>query len=1035
MPNEFKPAAQSQIEQTTQALGRELFDQLRVSRPRPWQRQWWDEKLLSYAMHDDAVKVQMFRFIDVLPMLERPEAVTTHLQDYTNQIAGRLPFPARWSLNWASPHGWSGRMLTQLARRSARSNARRFIAGSNVEEAIAAARRERELGRGFTLDILGEAVISDHEADKFLQSYLYLIENISPQVNQWEEIPTIDRDHHGPIPRMNLSIKLSALDSHFDPIDPEGALKRVGPRLRTLLRKAKEHRAFINLDMESYATKDLTLWLFKQVLSEEEFRDVTDVGIVIQAYLWEAERDLIALRDWAEQRGAPVWVRLVKGAYWDYETILAQQEGWPIPVFQQKWQSDAQFERCAAFLLQNREHLRPALGSHNLRSLAYSLAVAKHLEIPEDSFEIQMLYGMADQEKEVFVQRGYRLRTYMPYGELIPGMAYLVRRLLENTSNNSFLRAGFTDHLPPEILLKNPAENETEAATTPFHTAPSSTNATLVREQMAMKSSPLQINQAFRNEPLTDFSQAKNREAMQAALAEVKQRFGQTYPLWIGGKAVHSDTNLVSVNPSNSEEVVGNINQGDCHLVEEAVTAARQATKLWRRTPVSERADYLRNAAKKMRERRFELAAWAVWECGKPWREADGDIAEAIDFLEYYSLQAENLFGERSKDVPGEENQFRAAPRGVVAVIAPWNFPLAILTGMTSAALVTGNTVIMKPAEQSPIIAWQLMQIFQEIGLPPGVLNLLPGDGETVGEALVIHPKVHMIAFTGSRQVGLTIHRQAAEVSASGQIPYVKEVIAEMGGKNAIIVDDDADLDEAIQGVVKSAFGYQGQKCSACSRLILLESIHDAFVERMIDAIRSLKVGPAEDPGTDIGPLIDRAAQLKVEEAIEEGEKEGESHLAFNLAGLSKSGFYVAPQVFTGIDREAMLAQKELFGPVLAVLKAKDLEEAIEIANDVEYALTGGFYSRSPAHVEQVCQEFMVGNLYINRPCTGALVSRQPFGGFKLSGMGTQAGGVDYLKQFVVARTITENTMRRGFAPEPEVTSPSESQLEETSAK
>src|SRR5262245_24161359 len=373
----------------------------------------------------------------------------------------------------------------------------------------------------------------------------------------------------------------------------------------------------------------------------------------------------------------------------------------------------------------------------------------------------------------------------------------------------------------------------------------------------------------------------------------------------------------------------------------------------------------------------------------------------------------------RHRDRPGEEQVYFYEPRGVTAVIAPWNFPLAILCGMTTAALVTGNTVVMKPAEQSSVVGAKLMEVFQEVGLPPGVVNYLPGVGEEVGPELVNHRDTAMIAFTGSRGVGLLINRRAADM-APGQ-DHVKRVLAEMGGKNAIIVDEDADLDEAVLGVAHSAFGYQGQKCSACSRAVVLESVHDAFVPRLIEATKSLKVGPAEDPGNFLGAVIDAEARDRIRAAIERGKQEATLAYAGELGPLADEGFYIAPHVFRDVPPGAWIAQEEIFGPVLSVIRAGDLTHALEIANGVPYALTGGLYSRSPEHVMRVRREFRVGNLYVNRKITGALVDRQPFGGFKLSGIGSKAGGPDYLLQFVLPRTITENTMRRGFAPAAEV--------------
>ncbi|MCH8923544.1 MAG: proline dehydrogenase family protein, partial [Planctomycetes bacterium] len=724
MSSDFNERQLAQIEQTTQEIGRQLFDHLGDSRATVLERRWWDDRIMAWAMADESVKVQMFRFIDVLPMLQTSDAVIEHLHEYFNEVRETLPSAVRVGMKVVKPRSIAGRALAIAARRNASSHARRFIAGSNIKEVIAAARRQRKLGRAFTLDILGEAVISDVEAERFLQSYVDLIEGIAPTVNAWPDMPQIDRGVTGELPRVNISVKLSALDSQFDAIDHRGSTERASARLRELLRVARRHRAFINVDMESYKVKDLTLHVFKGVLMEDEFRECGDVGIVIQAYLTDAQKDLVELRDWAARRGHPVWVRLVKGAYWDYETVHAKATGWPIPVFQQKPQSDVSFERLTRFLMQNYQHLRTALGSHNIRSLAHGIAVAEHLDIPQHGYELQMLYGMGDAEKQVLVDRGHRLRIYMPYGELIPGMAYLVRRLLENTSNDSFLRASFAEQVAPEILLMNPIDE-------------------LARSEQA--ETPTEAAKRFQNEPPIDFSKETNRQAMSAALAEVKSQLGVHYPLVIGGQAVDTQQHDTSHNPADKRQVIGTAASATAEHAAAALDAARAAGPAWAALDVEARAEYLRRAAEVMRRRRFELAAWAIYECAKPWREADADVSEAIDFCMYYALEMRELGVPRQSDMPGEENTYYYRPRGVVVVIAPWTFPLAILTGMTAAALVTGNSVVMKPAEQSPVIAAKLMEICRDVGIPDGVVNYLPGIGEVVGPELVGSPDVDLI--------------------------------------------------------------------------------------------------------------------------------------------------------------------------------------------------------------------------------------------------------------------------------------------------
>jgi len=983
------------VEAETLDIGRRLWSQLEHRSPSVFERRWWDDRILSWAMADESVKVQMFRFVDVLPMLRTHGAVTRHLQEYFDEVRSHLPWAVRLGLEISQPNSVLGKALALNARTNALRMSQRFIAGAKVEEVLLAVTRLRKQGFAFTLDLLGEATTSERDADAYQQSYLRLIAGLASEVNAWPEVAVLDRDHEGPIPRVNVSLKLSALFSQFRPIDPAGTAEAVKERLRPLLRSAREHDAYLHVDMEQYSYKDLTLAIFKDILMEDEFRDFRDVGIVIQAYLPDSERDAAELLEWARRRGTPIWVRLVKGAYWDYETVVCQAHGWPIPVYRQKWESDANFERLTRFLMQNYQWLRPALGSHNLRSLSHGIACAKQFGVPPHAYELQMLYGMGSDQAHLLADRGHRVRIYTPFGELIPGMAYLVRRLLENTSNDSFLRQSFTEHVSIEELLMKPADAAAHAPPVP----------------------PDPVR-SFSNEPPTDFSRDNARRSMERAIKDVDAQFGKECLLVINGRAIETKTMLASRNPSHKSQIVGRIASATAEEASLAIDAARRAFKQWSRTDPDHRAEYLELVAAEMRNQRFELAAWEVHECGKPWAEADADVAEATDFCMYYADQMRRLASGRECDRPGEENAYFYRPRGVAAVIAPWNFPLAILTGMTAAALVTGNTVVMKPAEQSSVVAYKLMEILQNVGIPDGVVNYLPGVGEEVGPELVGSPDVHLVAFTGSRNVGLAINEVAARPDA--RQTFVKRVIAEMGGKNAIIIDDDADLDEAVLGTTYSAFGYAGQKCSACSRVIVLDSVYDAFVDKLAQATLALKVGPAELPQTTIGPVIDEEARARIESYIKLGKESFPVVAAGEIKGLADEGYYVAPHIFGNVDPASRLAREEIFGPVLCVIRVKDLDEAFDVANDSEFALTGGIFSRSPGNLRRARHEMQVGNLYLNRGITGALVERQPFGGFKLSGIGSKAGGPDYLQQFVIPINVTENTFRRGFAPPPE---------------
>jgi len=981
-----------QLEPDVQRLGRDLFAQVKTRKSKS--QGWWKSKLIDYALNDPALKVQLFRFVDVLPTLRSSQQVAQHLKEYFDSPEHKFPSFLSWGASLAAFSSLAAMASAAAIRSNVEDMAKTFIAGANAKDAVKAVEGFRARGLAFTLDALGEAVVSEEEADEYLKGYLDVLTAMAQAVPKWKADPKLDTSARGAVPRINLSVKLSSLFSQLDPLDPNGSAKGVEKRLLPLLERAKAAGAFVNVDMEDYRLKDFTLWLFKHVAERPEYKSWDGLGIVLQAYLRDSLKDTEALCEWAKKRGTPVTVRLVKGAYWDYETVLATQNGWPIPVFTDKHETDANYEACTRVLLQNHPHIETAIGSHNIRSIAHALAAAKKLSLAPHAFEMQALYGMADPLKEVLSEWGYRVRVYTPFGELLPGMAYLVRRLLENTANESFLRQGFVEGVSEDKLLANPA--------------------TLIAPP---KPKPTPKAPHFENEPDAAFHVEATRKEFATALEGVRKQLGRHYPLVINNKATKGDEGEApSTDPSLRTRVVGQVAQASIAQADACVAAAAAAFPAWRATSVKERADLLRRAATLMRKRRYELCAWEVFEAGKPWREADGDVAEAIDFLEYYALDAEQLFAvKRRGEVPGELNEDYHQPRGVAAIVAPWNFPLAILSGMASAALATGNTVILKPAGQTTVIAAKLQEILQEAGLPAGVCNYLPGSGSKVGARLVEHPQVALIAFTGSLEVGLRLNHTASNTRQGQQ--GVKKVICEMGGKNAVIVDSDADLDEAVLGVVRSAFGYAGQKCSACSRAVVVGDAYEPFLKRLIEAVKSIQVGPAEDPGTAVPPVIDDAARTRIEGLIAHGKTEAKLAAFAEIGKLAEQGAFVAPTVFRDVPPQARIAQEEIFGPVLCVMHAKDFDAAIRIALDVPYALTGGLYSRSPAHIRQAREEFRVGNLYINRGCTGAKVARQPFGGFKLSGIGSKAGGPEYLLQFVEPRTVTENTMRRGFAP------------------
>ena len=507
----------------------------------------------------------------------------------------------------------------------------------------------------------------------------------------------------------------------------------------------------------------------------------------------------------------------------------------------------------------------------------------------------------------------------------------------------------------------------------------------------------------FKNESLTDFSRPENRQAQMEALEQVKRELGQTYPLIIGGEKITNKATFASRNPSQPDQVIGYFSSATVEQVDAAVKSAGAAFETWKQVPAEERAGYLFAAADLLKARRFEYNAWMIYEVGKSWPEADGDTAEAIDFMEFYAREIMRLAEDQPLvKIEGEDNQLVYIPLGVGAVIPPWNFPGAIMVGMTSAAFVSGNTVVLKPASTSPMMAWQLMRILEDVGLPAGVVNFLTGSGSTVGDALVEDPRVRFIAFTGSRDVGLRINELAAK-HKKGQL-WLKRTILEMGGKDAVVVDETADLDAAAEGIVSSAFGFQGQKCSAGSRAIIVEKVYDQVLQKVIEKTKKLTMGDVTKPETYMGPVVDENAMKKITEYIEVGKQEGRLVAG---GGHHGPGYFIEPTVIADVDPQARIAQEEIFGPVLSVIKAKDFDDALHIANDTEYGLTGSLYSRDEKHIEQAKQEYHVGNLYFNRKSTGALVGVHPFGGFNMSGTDSKAGGRDYLLLFTQAKAIS----------------------------
>jgi RHH-type proline utilization regulon transcriptional repressor/proline dehydrogenase/delta 1-pyrroline-5-carboxylate dehydrogenase len=980
--------------------GMELYEKMGDVQPALFREKEWTGRTINHCLQNMKFKGALLRFIDVLPVLTSDDSIITHFAQYfcrPEEQYSHLLDPAL-----QSDADFTGKNRERVLRivDNIKNMGRIFIAATEPEEMPSVLHRLRSQGSGISADILGEAVVSEREADEFLHRYLNLLDLLNKDQKNWPGLGMAEETlDWGFAPRIDISIKPSSLYSQMHGAGFDGIVVRAKERLRRIFRRAKEIGAHITLDMEYYDLKNITLALYRSLLDEEEFRGYPYTGLVLQSYLRECEGDLREIVAWAEAREQRLTVRLVKGAYWEAETVIAPQKSWPYPVYMNKYESDASFESSARYILENHRWLKLACASQNIRSVAYVMELIKNLKVPADRYEYQVIYGMAEPLQKALVEMGFPLRVYTPVGRMIPGMAYLIRRLLENTARGSFLSTVYSKKSSIEELLVNP-QDLIDAG---------KENG---KPHFGLTITP--GKRAFKNEPLRDWGRKENRERMFRALENVRKDFPFRVPLIIRGKRMSTRETFYSINPDDPTETVGIIAQATEDNVDAAVAYALEAFPHWRDTLPATRANYLFRAAEVARIMRDELVALEVYEVGKSWMESDADVCEAIDYLEYYGRQMLRLGTSKSTmKVPGEKNTLFYEPRGAAVVIAPWNFPLAISTGMTSAALATGNTVVYKPSSQSAVTGFMLYTLFNESGLPPGVLNFLPGPGSTIGDQLVDHPDVALIAFTGSKDVGLHIVEHAYRTPET--VDHVKHVVAEMGGKNAIIVDSDADLDEVVVGIIQSAFGYQGQKCSACSRLVVVQDVYENLLERLKAAAESIVIGSPEDPFSFIGPVIDRAALEKVKSYIEIGRSEGQ--LVLNREDEKNNGFRVPITIFTDIRPEHRLAREEIFGPVLAVLKVPTFKEALDIVLMGDYALTGSIYSRSPEHIARAQQIFRVGNLYINRKTTGAMIGRHPFGGFKLSGLGSKAGGPDYLKHFMIPRTVSENTFRRGFAP------------------
>lgn len=948
---------------------------------------------LTLTAQYDLLRVHLLKFLALLPSLDHDrrgnevkrnlleslrrliddsKAISLQKKRGTRQLPLHLNIIFSLALQVAS--FLPAALLATVVRFMVRMMAKRFIAGESINTCHETLSELRASNREATLDQLGELVVSAKEADEYFEKVLQLIHGLK------QHIPKGEKNVAG-IYNAHVSIKVSALSHDFRPQAFEATYAKVAPRLRRILQEAHREEVFINVDAEHYHYRDLVLEIFGKVLLETpELKDYAQTGIVVQAYLRDGAKHLMDVAQLAKKRNIRMPIRLVKGAYWDAETIEGEAHQFTPPQFLNKEESDLHFRQLAYLALKNHEHIQLAVGSHNLQDHAFVEAV-RNLRFPNAPvIEHQCLHMTYEALSHGLSKMGWPTRNYMPIGNLLVGMAYLVRRIMENSSQVGVLSI-MRSHQKASGLI-SPVE---------VHLG-------------KKKSGTLQLD-SFITQLKSDFAPARPLKLYvhheRAAFLNELSLFEKN----LDGKQEEfkksTDTKIYS--SSKPELVIGtvkeNSNADAVKTVEEAEKALGESW--WSKQSLAlYRVSVLLKAADLMLLRRNKLSALIIYEAGKTMTEALADVDEAIDFINFYARQEITL------QLSGQ----KYTNRGVVSVIAPWNFPIAIPCGMAVAPLAAGNAVILKPAEQTPLIGVELYNLLIEAGVPKEVLYLIIGDGEVVGAPLVTHQKTAGVVFTGSKNVGTWIFKHAAkEVTRHyfHQIPMQKKVITEMGGKNAIIVTNNCELDETISGILYSAFGHSGQKCSAASRVIVHKEVKDALVHRLIEAIKDLKVGEAMDPSTAVNPLITREDQERVRKAVEEAKDEAiRSHgkILIDRSFEKLPGFCVGPALFELPAHQARKkeswAQREIFGPVIHITEYESLIEAVELFNGTEYALTGGVYSQSQDDIDFLLKFLRAGNLYVNRTITGARVAIEPFGGFKMSGTGPKAGSPDYVKEF-----------------------------------
>ncbi len=953
-----------------------------------------EEQLFDACMRDEDLKSRLLKFIlayshhpasgshifNLSPASVEPIADLWHQYMDGQRLRSLIPFkPAQTVIDYVvDPSSRSFArdfLLTKGMKVVMRAMAQKFIVADTMPKAIRKVRRAFGDNVAYMYDILGEAALSDENCRQYRDKVMGAIDHLHSRYHGQND--TYSQ------PLANMAIKLSALTPHFDPLDPKGTKDALIPHLLDIFRKARDTNTALYIDMEHYDVRHLTYDIFKEIMDRGEFRNYEQAGVVVQAYMKDSEEIVRDMLGWGKDH-RKFNTRLVKGAYWDTEIAEKQLRGLSPNVFTKKGQTDEQFEKLTDLLLRHTDITHAAIASHSPRSMIHALELAKQYNLSSNAFEIQMLHGMGDEYTDSLVRRGVRVTKYGPVGTVQEGMKYFIRRLLENSSNQSILRRIDKDE-NIEGLLRKPDPSAERELTMP--------------------------SLEFTNYAERDWTNPNQRTAVVTAIDKMKERRDQGN-LYINGKWISTNKRIRVYNPSTLE-FIGTAAHAEKKDINHAVASARNAQDGWSKIGVKKRVEYMQKAVTIIENRYYDLVARLVIESGKTIREAAGEINEMIDFFNFYSHIAPDFMAKHPLQ-PGlfaETNTTQAMPYGVVATIAPWNFSAAIFSGQIVAALVTGNTIVAKPSEKTPLIASDIAKILDEAGLPRGVFNLVTTDGDDRG-VLINNRGVSKIAFTGSYETAKGIMTKiVAEDSTRSMIP----VTAETGGVNGVIVDACSDLELAVQGVARGAFGYAGQKCSKTQRVIVHKDVYDRFVSMFVKMADGLVVGDASDPRTDVSPIIDQKQYNTILSAVRKAEESGSRKLTTRTPAAGY-GNYINPVVMEITDyHSALLAQQEVFGPVVCVIPYKTIEEAVGILNSTNFGLTASIFSLNPRHIGYVVDNARVGDLYVNKPTTGSIVGRQPFGGSGMSGTGPQAGGDDYLSAFTWKKTVSTDVKSMGL--------------------